>query len=134
MAASVQVQQKVIKSSMKYYHRFKDALEHYGYRVDEHGYVWDSQGNQAAGEDNYGNVQSKDPNVTAICIEEEEKGLLSKLAGTAKKTAKKAAKKVAPKKGMKRARNEKGHYIADDPNTPENEAWVEDQDYGQGKL
>ena len=24
-------------------------------------------GNQAAGEDNYGNVQSKDPNVTAIC-------------------------------------------------------------------
>ena len=23
-----------------------------------------------------------------------------------------------------RARNEKGHYIADDPNTPENEAWV----------
>lgn len=24
----------------------------------------------------------------------------------------------------KRARNEKGHYIADDPSTPENEAWV----------
>ena len=24
-----------------------------------------------------------------------------------------------------RARNEKGHYIADDPDTPENEAWVE---------
>ena len=24
----------------------------------------------------------------------------------------------------KRARNKKGHYIADDPNTPENEAWV----------
>ena len=23
-----------------------------------------------------------------------------------------------------RARNEKGHYIADDPNTPENEAWT----------
>ena len=23
-----------------------------------------------------------------------------------------------------RARNEKGHYIADDPTTPENEAWV----------
>ena len=23
-----------------------------------------------------------------------------------------------------RARNEKGHYIADDPSTPENEAWV----------
>lgn len=26
-------------------------------------------------------------------------------------------------KTMKRARNDKGHYIADDPNTPENEAW-----------
>ena len=26
---------------------------------------------------------------------------------------------------MVRARNEKGHYIADDPNTPENEAWEE---------
>jgi len=26
---------------------------------------------------------------------------------------------------MVRARNEKGHYIADDPNTPENEAWAE---------
>tara|TARA_Y100000004_G_scaffold195811_1_gene263953 strand:+ start:11414 stop:11737 length:324 start_codon:yes stop_codon:yes gene_type:complete len=29
-------------------------------------------------------------------------------------------------KGLSRARNEKGHYIADDPNTPENEAWVDD--------
>ena len=28
-------------------------------------------------------------------------------------------------KGLERARNEKGHYIPDDPNTPENEAWVE---------
>lgn len=26
---------------------------------------------------------------------------------------------------MVRARDEKGHYIADDPKTPENEAWVE---------
>ena len=24
-----------------------------------------------------------------------------------------------------RARNDKGHFIADDPDTPENEAWVE---------
>ena len=29
-------------------------------------------------------------------------------------------------KGLERARNDKGHYIADDPNTPYvNEAWVE---------
>ena len=25
---------------------------------------------------------------------------------------------------MVRARNDKGHYISDDPNTPENEAWT----------
>ena len=32
-------------------------------------------------------------------------------------------KETAPE--MVRARDDKGHYIADDPNTPENEAWVE---------
>ena len=53
---------------MKFYHKYKKALEAAGYRVDDYGYVWDAQGNQAAGEDNYGNVQSKDPNVTTICI------------------------------------------------------------------
>ena len=52
---------------MKFYHKYKTALEAAGYRVDEHGYVWDAMGNQSAGEDNYGNVQSKDPNVTDIC-------------------------------------------------------------------
>ena len=52
---------------MKFYHKYEKALEAHGYRVDEHGYVWDDRGNQAAGEDNYGNVQSKDPNVTEIC-------------------------------------------------------------------
>ena len=29
---------------------------------------------------------------------------------------------------LKRARNEKGHFIADDPNTPENEAWFEEKE------
>ena len=28
-------------------------------------------------------------------------------------------------KGLERARNDKGHYIKDDPSTQENEAWVE---------
>ena len=105
----------------KFYHKYQKALEAKGYRVDEHGYVWDSMGNQAAGEDNYGNVQSKDPNVNAIC-QEAEQGFLAKLT----KPVKKAVKKAAPK-GMKRARNAKGHYVADDPTTPENEAWVEDK-------
>ncbi len=52
---------------MKYYHKYQKALESAGYRVDEHGYVWDANGNQSAGEDNYGNVQSKDANVNEIC-------------------------------------------------------------------
>ena len=112
----------------KFYHKYQDALEAKGYSVDEHGYVWDSMGNQSAGEDNYGNVQSKDPNVTAIC-QEAEMGLATK----AKAAVKKVVKKVTPKaKAVKsdgleivRARDENGHFIADDPSTPDvNEAWV----------
>ena len=100
---------------MKYYHKYKEALEAKGYRVDEHGYVWDSMGNQSAGEDNYGNVQSKDPNVNAIC---EEADIVA--------TQPKKAKKAAAPKGKKRARTAKGHFVKDDPNTPENEAWVDE--------
>ena len=109
----------------KYYHKYQKALEAKGYRVDEHGYVWDSMGNQAAGEDNYGNVQSKDPNVNSIC-QEAEMGLATK----AKTAVKKAVKKVKEKVGkddleIVRARDENGHFIADDPSTPDvNEAYV----------
>lgn len=97
---------------MKYYHKYKEALEAKGYRVDEHGYVWDSAGNQSAGEDNYGNVQSKDENVNYICAEAD--------------AAPKPKKKAKAPAGKKRARTAKGHYIKDDPNTPENEAWVDE--------
>ena len=97
---------------MKYYHKYQEALEDKGYRVDEHGYVWDSMGNQSAGEDNYGNVQSKDPNVNAIC--------------EAAAIAAVKPKKAAAPKGKKRARTAKGHYVKDDPSTPENEAWVDE--------
>ena len=100
---------------MKYYHKYQEALEAKGYRVDEHGYVWDSMGNQSAGEDNYGNVQSKDPNVNAIC----------EAADIAAVKPKKATKAKAPA-GKKRARTAKGHFVKDDPNTPENEAWVDE--------
>jgi hypothetical protein len=97
---------------MKYYHKYQEALEDKGYRVDEHGYVWDSMGNQSAGEDNYGNVQSKDPNVNAIC--------------DAADIAAVKPKKAAAPAGKKRARTVKGHFVKDDPNTPENEAWVDE--------
>jgi len=73
---------------MKFYHKYQTELEKEGYRVDEHGYVWDSMGNQSAGEDNYGNVQSKDANVNEIC----------RLADVAPKP--KAKKAKAPKKSV----------------------------------
>ena len=41
---------------------------------------------------------------------------------------KKEAEKKMEELNMVRARNEKGHYIADDPNTEENEAWVEKEE------
>ena len=112
--------------TQKYYHKYQDALEAKGYRVDEHGYVWDSMGNQAAGEDNYGNVQSKDPNVNAIC-QEAEMGLATKAKTAVKKAVKKVKAKVEKKDDLEivRARDENGHFIADDPSTPDvNEAYV----------
>lgn len=78
---------------MKYYHKYKTTLEAAGYRVDGQGYVWDSMGNQSAGEDNYGNVQSKDPNVIAICIEQDESALLAELAKQLRKPKAKAKAK-----------------------------------------
>ena len=48
-----------------------------------------------------------------------------KVAPTVKKTVKKKSivQKVKEAVAPKRARNKKGHYIIDEPNTPENEAW-----------
>ena len=105
---------------MKFYDKYKPALEAAGYRVDEYGCVWDAAGNQSAVEDNYGNVQCKDPNVTRICQEVE---------AAPKKPSAKKAKKEEPEYEetleMVRARDKNGHFIADDPDTPDvNEAWV----------
>ena len=55
----------------KYYHKYQKALEAKGYTVDEHGIVRDAYGNQAAGEDRFGNANCSDPNITAICQEAE---------------------------------------------------------------
>lgn len=112
----------------KFYHKYEAELVAAGYTVDDQGYVWDSMGNQSAGEDNYGNVQSKDPNVTEICRAAEAK---PKATPAKKRPAPKAAatkKKVedsAETLEMVRARDENGHFVADDPSTPDvNEAWV----------
>jgi hypothetical protein len=98
---------------MKVYEKYKDALAKHGYTVDVDGCVWDERGNQAAMEDRFGNAFCNDPNVTDIC----------RAAEVAKPKTKKKSK--APE-GKKRARTAKGHYVKDDPNTPENEAWVDE--------
>ena len=105
----------------KFYEQYRDVLEANGYTVEESGCVRDSMGNQSAAEDAYGNVQCKDPNVTELCRQAEAKP-------AAKKKATKKAAPVVQDDEMEevavRARNDKGHYIKDDPDTPENEAWT----------
>ena len=104
----------------KFYEQYRDVLEANGYTVEESGCVRDSMGNQAAAEDAYGNVQCKDPNVTELCRQQEAKP-------AAKKKAKPKTEPVEVEEMEEvevRARNEKGHYIKDDPTTPENEAWT----------
>ena len=106
----------------KYYDKYKKQLNAAGYTIDNDGMVWDASGNQAAGEDRFGNVQSKDPNVTQICKDAEESGIFNKV--------KKVVSKAKPKLKKVRARNEDGTLRGDDPNTPDvNEAWtyVEDK-------
>ena len=44
----------------KYYDKYKKQLNAAGYTIDDYGMVWDDNGNQAAGEDRFGNVQSKE--------------------------------------------------------------------------
>ena len=50
-----------------------------------------------------------------------EQGTLVKITKAEKEKKLQEASKV-------RARNDKGHFIADDPNTEENEAWVEKEE------
>jgi len=108
----------------KYYHKYQDALEAKGYRVDENGWVRDRMGNQAAGQDRFGNVYSNDPNVTRIC-QEAEAAMTKTPKPRSKKAVKKEETEVVETLEMVRARDENGHFIADDPSTPDvNEAWV----------
>lgn len=73
----------------KYYDKYKKQLNAAGYTIDDYGMVWDANGNQAAGEDRFGNVQSKDPNVTQICRDAEASGIFNKVKKAIKPKAKK---------------------------------------------
>jgi hypothetical protein len=48
--------------------------------------------------------------------------------GTLVKITKAEKEKKLQESSKVRARNDKGHFIADDPNTEENEAWVEKEE------
>jgi hypothetical protein len=81
---------------MSVFTEHKAALEKAGYTV-EADTVRNAGGNPIAGQGAYGVVWYKDEFVEKVCTQEVE---------------------------VVRARNDKGHYIKDDPSTPENEAWT----------
>ena len=108
----------------KFYEQYRDVLEANGYTVEESGCVRDSMGNQAAAEDAYGNVQCKDPNVTELCRQAEAKPAKKKKAPKKAEPTPEPVEAEEMEEVTVRARNEKGHYMKDDPNTPENEAWT----------
>jgi len=74
----------------------------------------------------YGQWQTKDFAVLAFIKEQEQEAAKPKPKPKAKATKPKpaATPKVEEKLEMVRARDENGHFIADDPETEVNEAWV----------
>ena len=104
-----------------FYKKYEKQLVAAGYTVDEYGSVRNARGDMIAMQDRFGQVSCLDPNVKELIEKTESKGIKNKV--------KSVAKKVTPKLKKVRARNEKGQLMADDPNTPENEAWtyVEDK-------
>lgn len=76
---------------------WKDELEKFGYVVTEDT-ITTQRGDVLAGKDPYGGTFVSDSRIQDILSKE-------------------VKKKV-------RARTAKGHFVKDDPSTPENEAWV----------
>jgi len=95
---------------------WQSELEKHGYVVTDDT-VTTQRGDVLAGKDPYGGYYISDSRIQDI---------VSKKPNV-KKQVKKAVKKVASKAAelvMERARDKNGHFIADDPNTEVNEAWV----------
>ena len=91
---------------------WKVELEAYGYVVMDE-LVTTKRGDVLAGKDPYGGYYVNDSRIQDV------------ISKPAKKTA--PVKKAIPEEELEmvRARNEDGHFIADDPATPDvNEAWV----------
>ena len=95
---------------------WKVELEDFGYLVTE-DLVTTKRGDVLAGKDPYGGYYVNDSRIQDI---------VSKKPSTVKKITAKVKKvvKTDAQLEMVRARDENGHFIADDPDTEVNEAWV----------
>ena len=95
---------------------WKNELEECNYVVTE-DLVTNTRGDVLAGKDPYGGYYVNDSRIQDII------SVKPNVVKTAVKKVKKASAK-ATELVMERARNKDGHYIADDPSTEVNEAWV----------
>ena len=91
----------------------KSSLEAKGFVVQDNNIVLGLNGQPEAGMDAYGQVWFKDETIEAICN--------SVVIADPVETE------------LVRARNNKGHYIKDDPTTEVNEAWTTKKKSKKGK-
>jgi len=95
---------------------WKDELEKCGYIVTPDT-ITTKRGDVLAGKDPYGGTFVSDSQIQDIL--RNKPTVIKKAVKKVKKVAEAATELV-----MERARDKNGHFIADDPNTEVNEAWV----------
>jgi len=95
---------------------WKDELEKCGYIVTPDT-ITTKRGDVLSGKDPYGGTFVSDSQIQGIL--RNKPTVIKKAVKKVKKVAEAATELV-----MERARDKNGHFIADDPNTEVNEAWV----------
>ena len=96
----------------------KSNLEAKGFVVQDDNTVLGVNGQPAAGMDAYGQLWFKEEEIEAICNNEVVEPIVSP---------------EVIEEILVRARNNKGHYIKDDPTTEVNEAWTTKKKSKKGK-
>ena len=96
----------------------KSSLEAKGFVVQDDNTVLGANGQPAAGMDAYGQIWFKEEEIEAICNNEVVEPIVSP---------------EVIEEILVRARNNKGHYIKDDPTTEVNEAWTTKKKSKKGK-
>tara|TARA_R110002073_G_scaffold82148_2_gene196531 strand:+ start:682 stop:996 length:315 start_codon:yes stop_codon:yes gene_type:complete len=96
----------------------KSSLEAKGFVVQDDNTVLGANGQPAAGMDAYGQIWFKEEEIEAICNNEVVEPIVSP---------------EVIEEILVRARNNKGHYIKDDPTTEVNEAWITKKKSKKGK-